>query len=369
MRVPDEVRKAVGFIGYEDKRNNEFVPIGSFFFLGHDPTDGGTVSPKVYAVTARHVIENLKAKGCEDATLRLNPKDPKASLITSAISLAKWFLHPSDESIDVAITEMGVPATSDHMVIPINLCAMPNVFHQNEIALGEEVFVSGLFRHHYGNQRNIPIVRVGSLAALDEENISSSSFANKMEGYLIEVRSTSGLSGSPVFLNLGSVRALSGQIRYLTGGEVAKIFLLGLVHGHFVSEPHLTNEQQPTSPKKIIEQINAGIAIVVPVKNILAVISAFEKQATNGNSASASYEPFTADQRTSPRATCEAKVRPINSAQNLRRGIALRARRDFGGTGVGVAASLLPQARRCADARAIKQSRRDLTTNKHCAAK
>ena len=57
MRVPDQVRKAVGFIGYEDKRNGEIVPVGSFFFLGHDPHPGEKFSPKMYAVTARHVID------------------------------------------------------------------------------------------------------------------------------------------------------------------------------------------------------------------------------------------------------------------------------------------------------------------------
>jgi hypothetical protein len=277
MRVPDEVRKSVGFIGYEDKRNGEFVPAGSFFFLGHDTKDGETISPKVYFVTAGHVIDELGKRGCRDAILRLNTKDPSAPLMRIAAPLAGWFVHPYDQSIDVAITklvsEMGVPATSDHVTIPISLCATQEILLENEIELGEEVFVSGLFRHHYGNQRNIPIIRVGNLAALDEEKISSSNFAKEMEGYLIEVRSTGGLSGSPVFLNLGSVRTLGGQTKHLTGGDVAKIFLLGLVHGHFKSEHEETPEL-----KQIIEQINAGIAIVVPVKNILAVIRAFEDQ-------------------------------------------------------------------------------------------
>jgi hypothetical protein len=116
-------------------------------------------------------------------------------------------------------------------------------------------------------QKNIPIVRVGNLAALNEEKISTDSF-REMEGYLIECRSTGGLSGSPVFLNLGSTRSIGGK--YAQG--VAAIFLLGLIHGHFVSEPHLGEE----GPRP--GAINAGIAIVVPVKNILAVIKAFEKK-------------------------------------------------------------------------------------------
>jgi hypothetical protein len=249
MRVPDEVRKTIGFIGYEDKRTGEFKPRGSFFFLGHDPNTGEPVSEKVYLVTARHVIDKLRDKGVDDAILRLNPKDPNAPPIKIAVPLAKWFSHPSDESIDVAITkvvaETGIPNTHDHLTLSSSRCAT-----EAALNLGAEVFVSGLFRHHYGNRRNIPIVRIGNLAALSEEKISIGS-GREIEGYLIEARSIGGLSGSPVFLN----------------HEGAP--LVGLIHGHY-------DDQKAAPQNGTIEAVNAGIAIVVPVKNILAVISAFE---------------------------------------------------------------------------------------------
>jgi hypothetical protein len=253
MRVPNGVRRTVGFIGYEDKRNGEFVPSGSFFFLGHDPKDGEPISEKVYLVTARHVIDKLRDKAADDTVLRLNPKDPNAPPIRIAAPLTKWFSHPNDESIDVAITkvvtELGLPPTHDHLTVPISRCATEAVL--NEIYLGEEVFVSGLFRHQPGTHRNIPIVRIGNLAALNEERIVSNRWGKEIEGYLIEARSIGGLSGSPVFLNLEGAP------------------LLGLIHGHY-------DDEKAAAQNGTIEAINAGIAIVVPVKNILAVISAFE---------------------------------------------------------------------------------------------
>jgi hypothetical protein len=63
MKIPDEVRKTVAFIGYQNKTNGETVSVGSMFFLGHDPAEGTTPSPRVYAVTARHIISGLRAKG------------------------------------------------------------------------------------------------------------------------------------------------------------------------------------------------------------------------------------------------------------------------------------------------------------------
>jgi hypothetical protein len=104
MRVSDEVRKQSDLFASKISET-----VGSFFFFGHDPRDGQTVSPKMYAVTARHVIEGLQRKGVEEAILRLNPKDPNANLITKRMPVKDWVFHPNDESIDVAITEIGIP--------------------------------------------------------------------------------------------------------------------------------------------------------------------------------------------------------------------------------------------------------------------
>lgn len=136
MRVPDEVRKAVAFIGYEDKRNGAFAPKGTFFFLGRDPQPGENFSRTVFAVTARHVIEGMRRKAVEETVLRLNPRAEGADLIMHPIPLHNWFVHPTEENIDVAITEVGVTVAQDHKVIPMSLCATDAFFEQNEVELG-----------------------------------------------------------------------------------------------------------------------------------------------------------------------------------------------------------------------------------------
>ena len=74
------------------------------------------------------------------------------------------------------------------------------VIKENEIEVGEEVFVTGLFSHHHGQSKNIPIVRVGNISAMPEEKIQTKE--HLMDAYLIEARSIGGLSGSPVFVIL-----------------------------------------------------------------------------------------------------------------------------------------------------------------------
>jgi hypothetical protein len=124
--------------------------------------------------------------------------------------------------------------------------------------------VTGLFRHHHGKRRSIPIVRVGNLAALDEEQVQTS--IGLREAYLIEARSLGGLSGSPVLLNLGTARRIEGkQVVAAGGGPI--IFLLGLIHGHF-DVPASRIDADEGDSELTPERINTGIAIVVPASKI-----------------------------------------------------------------------------------------------------
>jgi hypothetical protein len=121
VKIRDEIRKSVAFIGYEDQTNQEIKPIGSCFFLGHDAKEGQHFSPKVYVVTARHVIDSLRSKGATNTVIRLNPKTAAAPLISKIVPLDSWFVHPGDGSIDVAIYEMGISADADHLVLPFSI--------------------------------------------------------------------------------------------------------------------------------------------------------------------------------------------------------------------------------------------------------
>jgi hypothetical protein len=273
MKIPDEIRKTVGFITYENKISGEITPVGTSFFLGHNPGEGKTTSPKVYAVTARHVVDEMRKKGVKELILRLNSK---GGLLNVYVSIDKWFVHPSDRSIDVAIHEMGIPANADHLVLPFNLCVSEKVLREQEVELGDEVFISGLFQHHFGAGRNLPIIRVGNLAAMNEERIETKDFG-EMDGYLIEARSIGGLSGSPVFLNLGVIRIIGGKTKFVNS---AKIFLLGLIHGHYDVGLNGGNE----------ESVNAGIAIVVPIQSVMSVIEEYEKRESKEKKASGSAD-------------------------------------------------------------------------------
>lgn len=269
MKIPDQVRKTVAFIAYEDKTDLSIRPVGSVFFVGPDPLPGTNVTERVFAVTARHVIEGLIRKGCKECVLRLNPKDPEHDIISITVPLDQWLFHPNDASLDVAVYEQGLQPEIDQLVLPLSLGASHEHLQTHDVDLGDEVFISGLFIHHYGDRRNIPIVRIGNLAALDEEPVSTKK--GLIKAYLVEARSIGGLSGSPVFVNLSGSRTIGSN--YVVGPSINSFLLLGLIHGHFSASAEEAILFDSAIEDTIGASINAGIAIVVPFYQIEELVN------------------------------------------------------------------------------------------------
>ena len=144
-------------------------------------------------------------------------------------------------------------------------------------SLGDEVFITGLF----SRLPDEPIVRIGNIAAIPNGAIPGWSIGGgepvDAEGYLLEVRSLGGLSGSPVFVRPTismKVRANAGQF---SGKEInmfgcGPFYFLGLMHGHWKLLPseHDTVEFQTTQEEG---SIALGLSLAVPAKKIHEIIN------------------------------------------------------------------------------------------------
>ena len=256
MRVPDSIRECVAFICYRDKRDN-LRYAGTGFFVGVPlPTRPDKIA--VYFISAKHTIAGLVASGYETFYIRLNQKKGKAVLAETSAS--DWEFHEVP-SADVAVLAFNPPPEFEHKPFVLEGgVATADVLKTHKIGIGDEIFATGLFISHAGRQRNIPLIRVGTMAAMPEEPINTK--MGWMEGYLIEMRSIGGLSGSPVFVYLDPFRHPDEGV----------FWLLGLIHGHW----NIKKEGEPsTALEEDLEQekVNMGIAIVPPVDRILEVLN------------------------------------------------------------------------------------------------
>ncbi len=264
MQIPDEVRKCVAFVCFRD--NDGIKLAGTAFLFSVLIGDGTRMS--TYFVTAKHVIDGISKKTVDQKVmLRLNTKDEGAKLIESPID--KWLFHPFESNVDVAVLSWS-PSQEvfDYKVIPIEMAATREVIGKEKISIGDDVFLTGLFKNHYGQERNIPIIRVGNIAAMPEEKVHTKKMGD-VEAFLIESRSIGGLSGSPVFAYVGSLRRYDKG--YQLGRKGFAFYLLGLMHGHYDLE-HMELDGIKEDTLYNLE-VNLGIAIVIPIWKILEVIN------------------------------------------------------------------------------------------------
>lgn len=261
MIVPDELRKCVAFVAMP-MANGDTRLVGTAFFLGREIE--GTTRSFSYLVTAKHVIEGIRSKGVEKAFIRLNHVNGESRWLETNVT--DWLYHPTESNVDVAVLRAGVPEHCDHLLYPISLVVTPEIISKEQIGLGTEVFLVGLFAHHSGQKKNIPIVRVGNISAMPEELVETR--LGKIDAYLVEARSIGGLSGSPVFANLGLVRVHEGQLKFTSGGPI--FYLLGLMHGHW--DVGISELDEAVVDTTGVQRVNMGIGIVVPVAKIIEVI-------------------------------------------------------------------------------------------------
>ena len=177
-----------------------------------------------------------------------------------------WLSFPDDACVDVAAINVTLIEEYDHMAVGVEAALTQKMKDEFKVEVGDAALVMGLFRHHQGSKRNIPIVRTGNLAVMNEEKVNTQ--IGMMDAYLIEARSIGGLSGSPVFINCGNIRAINGVLKTWS---TPVLIWLGLIHGHFDTLASTVDDVVEDSLNS--GQINVGIAIVVPVEKILELIT------------------------------------------------------------------------------------------------
>jgi hypothetical protein len=260
MLVPNVVKQGVLFVGY--RKLDQSVHLVGTAFLVVVPTDTDDFRFG-YIVTAKHVIDRIAQKSTDKKIyLRANVKGGTAEHIE--MDMSTWYFHPTDETVDVAVSAFGWFPPLEHAGLSVESFVTQEIIDKEFVDVGDDLFLVGLFRQHSKTRRNIPIIRVGNISAMPEEKINTK-FA-LIDAYLIECRSIGGLSGSPVYLMTGSHRR-----DFSATNRVGKFYLLGLVHGHFDISKESIDEAVDDDADS--NQVNMGIAIVIPATKILEVIN------------------------------------------------------------------------------------------------
>jgi hypothetical protein len=286
---PQELLKCVTFVGYRDQNEQYNLAGSGFWVTRQDPCNAR--HRLAYFVTAAHVIDKVRESSADRRVwLRANTRDGgRTWQETPEIC---WKHHPTDPTVDLAVLKIAIPETLEHMAWPLESSILQDSLDTEQtgdrkVQLGDELCIAGLFHLHTGQKRNLPIVRIGTVAALREEPVPNRT-GTPMDVYLVEAHSMGGLSGSPVFIDIANAkRMLPPSSGYMAAAyEPTSPFrfkLFGVIHGHFGVDTDLDAVADDGKQKL---PVNFGIAMVIPAEKIAQVLAQFdeeERQASQNN--------------------------------------------------------------------------------------
>lgn len=262
---------------YCNTRKRERVVKGTAFILS-EPVPGVPLVYWHYLVTARHVIEQIRHASVDGTVFVRVNLGPEPGTTWHEMPLSAWRTHPADRAdiqgdewlhsrtgeqvhdVAVALCPASVIDAGTVMPWPTDLVLDDAGVRDREIGPGDELAVIGLYYRREGKVRMTPVARAGTIAAMPSDHDLIPTDAGQMRAYLIESRSTGGLSGSPVIW-VSEPKPIVDPLHRGAGLELSSLVqfrLLGLMVGSFDTPGY-----RPDEP------INEGIAFVAPGADIL----------------------------------------------------------------------------------------------------
>lgn len=195
-RIPDHVLKSCIFLyrSVEDAKAGANTG-GSGMLVGVrvDPDQ-----PKpcwAYAVTNKHVAKNA-------SVVRVNTLN--GGIDTIDLDPTEWF-YPEDGAGDFAVAPISIDKSYDYSMEPIERLLDDAIIAEHALGVGDEVLSMGRFVDLAAGRQNLPLVRFGHVSSMEEIRIKDDSKPPIAQpSYIVEMRSRTGYSGSPVYIYIES---------------------------------------------------------------------------------------------------------------------------------------------------------------------
>lgn len=231
-RIPDEFLECVVYIYPSVEAAQEGKKFGGTGFLISRSIQPGL--DMTYVVTNSHVAVGGRA-------IRLNTRQGTSEVIP--IKEEQWIHHRQGDDVAVAVLIPSKTRFRYKTLSTEHFLTREQMVDLN-VGPGDEVFFMGRFIAHDGKQKNQPIARFGVIAMMPGEPVFQPGRDFYQDSFLIEGRSLSGFSGSPVMLHipLFSMRYKGGTFAPEAATNTVTMLLLGIDWGSMIlPDEKLTN--------------------------------------------------------------------------------------------------------------------------------
>jgi len=263
-RMPETIIKTPVYIYPNENdavENSEYGGTGFFFQV---PSEAFPTKAYTYVVTNAHLVFRDEI---EHPILRINTVDNNFDFIPTLKE--QWVRHPNGD--DLAICRV-FGLQDKHEIVALKKEDLIDMKFINDfnIGPGDEAVMIGRFRVLAGKNKNLPTHCFGNIAAMNNEPIYNEFTQLMQESFIVEMRSISGFSGSPVIVYIEPM-----SFRFKNGfGKTENLEmnyyqrLLGIVWGHIKYQAKAKNQYD----ENINIEMDSAMAGVVPAWKLIDII-------------------------------------------------------------------------------------------------
>jgi len=224
-----------------------------------------------YVVTNKHVITGKTP--CP--VVRMNLKHPGSGFERTKVlefKAADWVTDPDNDLAVCMLPPDFNPTAVEFTVLDRGFVLTEEEFKREDYGPGDTVVYVGRFMEHAGKYENMPSVRFGNISMNPNERepvVYDTDDATRMSqvGFLVEARSRSGYSGSPVFtLQQHVINRSRAVIPWMD------MKLIGVDWGHLPEKILLRDPTGHLHGSRWYVEVHAGMMGVVPAWRLLDFI-------------------------------------------------------------------------------------------------
>ncbi len=296
MPIDHRILTCSAFVGQPlDDRRFDLHGSGFFVFLQLDDKSF------TYFVTAHHVVNEMWDDPSAPwpppgkAFVRINRTGGRTPFLLET-DRSEWLYHRDRHMVDICAFAVDEEKYDFHREFDVGILNIENLTVDGvppftpryTLMLGDAVFITGAFSGHFGETKNVPIVRQGNIAAMLDGPLENGSPTRPT--YLVETRSLGGISGSPIFFDPNSRHGRSGMgfgpvtVTDSTTGQTSPattIFpyrLVGMVLSMFRIDD-VDSVVTDVRQRRPDADFNTGISVAMPVSQIIDFLKSPEVSA------------------------------------------------------------------------------------------
>jgi hypothetical protein len=207
-RISQVYLDSVFFLFGQSPETGKVGPVGTGVLIGYPGQHGPfrALHRHIYAITCQHVVWSGAS------SIRINRSKGQHRFIE--IEPDEWQFIPGGADLAaVDVTERIFEERREVAVIPQGFLVDKDFIKREELGVGEDGFMLGLFADLHGTHRNLVAYRYGNICLLaDEAEPLLQPNGTKGPAHIFDMRSRPGFSGSPVFV----YRTPAGDLRNAT---------------------------------------------------------------------------------------------------------------------------------------------------------